>query len=98
MDAYKFGIRIEFDLPPEALDACKDLQKGSCPVKRGDELVYGFEEVVEGIPITTTVVIEFALRDDAGRNFICARFDGKVYRGPRGSPTEPPTEPPTDEI
>lgn len=75
------------------MDACKDLSKGGCPVKRGDELTYAFEEVVVGIPITTTVIIEFALKDDTGKNFVCARFDGKVHSKPRGEETDEPIEP-----
>lgn len=68
------------------LDACQNLSKGSCPVKRGDELTYRFVETIVGVPITSTVQIEFALRDDIGKNIACARFDAKVYSKPRVQP------------
>lgn len=83
LDAYKLGIRIEFDLPPEAIQACEDLEKGNCPVELGEELVYGFAVELEGIPLTASVTIEFALMADHGKNFACARFAAKVYSKPR---------------
>lgn len=85
MDAYKLGLRIEFELPDEARDACLELLEGDCPVEEGEKLVYGFEVELEGIPLTATVTIEFALMDDTGKNFACARFGAKVYSKPRPS-------------
>lgn len=58
---------------------------------QGDKLIYGFKEEIVGIPLTATVVIEFALRDDTGLNFVCARFNGKVHSKPRVEPIDEPS-------
>lgn len=84
LHAYKFGIRIEFDLPPEVLKACNYIEGASCPLKGGEEIVYNFEVEVEGIPSDNIKVqIEFALLDDKGKNMNCVRFDAVVHNPKR---------------
>lgn len=84
LHAYKFGIRIEFDLDEETMKACDFIDGASCPLKGGEEITYKFEVEVEGIPSDNVKVqIEFALLDDTGKNMNCVRFDAIVHNPKR---------------
>lgn len=84
LHAYKFGIRIEFDLEDDVLRACDFIKGASCPLKGGEDIVYNFAVEVEGIPSDNVKVqIEFALLDDTGKNMNCVRFDAIVHNPKR---------------
>lgn len=80
--AYKFGIRIDFDFPPEVEKACDWIEGGRCPLKGGEEIVYTLSAQADGIPKEAhgmLVQIEFSLRNDLGKNMACIRFPAYGY-------------------
>lgn len=80
LHAYKFGIRIEIELEDDILQACNWIEGASCPLKGGEDIVYKFETLIEGIPSDNVKIqIEFALLDDKGKNMNCVRFDAVVH-------------------
>lgn len=81
VDAYKFGLRIAVKLPPKAIDACQHITPRLCPnIQRGDKTTYKFDYALFDFLASGSVDIEFAVRGEDGRNYICARFAAIVKK------------------
>lgn len=87
--AYKFGIRIDFELDEAVQDACNHITGANCPLKGGETIQYTLKDVIDGIPSKKmSVDIEFALVDSKGKNMSCIRFAANVSNPDAKNATE----------
>lgn len=75
-----FGITIEYDLPKEVIaDGCSHvLVKGTCPLKTGEEAIYGLSLPVDPSTPSVSTEMQFTLFGDNKNIIFCYKLSTNV--------------------
>lgn len=80
--ATALGITVPYELPADVANVCENLLDGaSCPIDKGEDVVYKFHFYVDSYYPEIPVSVEVSLNDENGESVACFVCDIKVKKG-----------------